>query len=201
MVGRLKGSGTLTFRALAADAPDMMTRVARFLALLELFREGVVSFDQMTPLGELSIRWTGTEDTEIEINDEFDGAPPEEPAPASTTTSDRRRGASSDHRDPGGPAGGDRGGDPRGPAGRAAARAGGGADGRRPAARRRHPGHRRRLPGARGGRGADRPGRGVRRVGARLRAAQRRRRLALLHPRGLRRRSWSGSCSTASRPG
>ena len=82
VVGRLKGSGTLTFRALAADAPDMMTRVARFLALLELFREGVVSFDQMTPLGELSIRWTGTEDTEVEINDEFDGAPPEEPAPA-----------------------------------------------------------------------------------------------------------------------
>src|SRR4051794_34712307 len=81
VVGRLKGSGTLTFRALAADAPDMMTRVARFLALLELFREGVVSFDQMTPLGELSIRWTGTEDAEIEINDEFDGAPPEEPAP------------------------------------------------------------------------------------------------------------------------
>jgi segregation and condensation protein A len=59
-----------------------MTRVARFLALLELFREGVVSFDQMTPLGELSIRWTGTEDTEVEITDEFDGAPPEaEPGP------------------------------------------------------------------------------------------------------------------------
>jgi segregation and condensation protein A len=76
VIGRLRGSGTMTFRALAVDAPDTMTRVARFLALLELFREGVVSFDQMTPLGELSIRWTGTEDTEIEITDEFDGAPP-----------------------------------------------------------------------------------------------------------------------------
>jgi segregation and condensation protein A len=82
VIGRLRGSGTMTFRALAADAPDTMTRVARFLALLELFREGVVSFDQMTPLGELSIRWTGTEDTEIEITDEFDGAPPvAEPGP------------------------------------------------------------------------------------------------------------------------
>jgi segregation and condensation protein A len=82
VIGRLRGSGTMTFRALAADAPDTMTRVARFLALLELFREGVVSFDQMTPLGELSIRWTGTEDTEIEITDEFDGAPPvDEPGP------------------------------------------------------------------------------------------------------------------------
>ncbi len=85
VVGRLRSSGTLTFRALAADAPDMMTRVARFLALLELFREGVVSFDQMTPLGELSIRWTGSEDTEVEIDDEFDGTPPE-PAPASHDT-------------------------------------------------------------------------------------------------------------------
>jgi segregation and condensation protein A len=78
VVGRLKGSGTLTFRTLASDAPDMMTRVARFLALLELFREGVVAFDQMTPLGELTIRWTGSEDAEVEITDEFDGAPPPE---------------------------------------------------------------------------------------------------------------------------
>ena len=62
VVGRLGAAARMTFRALAADAPDMMTRVARFLALLELFREGVVAFDQMTPLGELSIRWTGTED-------------------------------------------------------------------------------------------------------------------------------------------
>jgi segregation and condensation protein A len=84
VMGRLKGSGTMTFRALAADAPDMMTRVARFLALLELFREGVVSFDQMTPLGDLSVRWIGSEDTEVEINDEFDGAPPED---TSTTES------------------------------------------------------------------------------------------------------------------
>ena len=52
-----------------------MTRVARFLALLELFREGVVAFDQVSPLGELTIRWTGGDDDEIEINDEFDGAP------------------------------------------------------------------------------------------------------------------------------
>lgn len=75
VVERLRVHGTLTFRKLAADAPDTMTRVARFLALLELFREGVLAFDQMTPLGELTVRWTGGEDDEIEINDEFDGAP------------------------------------------------------------------------------------------------------------------------------
>jgi segregation and condensation protein A len=75
VVERLRVQGTLTFRKLAGDAPDVMTRVARFLALLELFREGVVAFDQVSPLGELTIRWTGGEDDEIEITDEFDGTP------------------------------------------------------------------------------------------------------------------------------
>ena len=75
VVERLRVQGTLTFRKLAGDAPDMMTKVARFLALLELFREGVVAFDQMSPLGELTIRWTGSDDDEIEITDEFDGTP------------------------------------------------------------------------------------------------------------------------------
>jgi segregation and condensation protein A len=81
VVDRLRRQGTMTFRALAGDAPDMLTRVARFLSLLELFREGVVSFDQVTPLGELTVRWTGSEDGEVEINDEFDGAPPEDDDP------------------------------------------------------------------------------------------------------------------------
>lgn len=73
LISVLKLSGASTFRALAADAPDTLTKVARFLALLELFREGVVSFDQLTPLGELTIRWTGDEDTEVDLIDEFDG--------------------------------------------------------------------------------------------------------------------------------
>ena len=42
--------------------------MARFLALLELFREGAVAFDQVTPLGELSVRWTGADDAEVEID-------------------------------------------------------------------------------------------------------------------------------------
>ena len=83
MVDRLRRSGTMTFRALCGDSPDTLTTVARFLALLELFREGAVDFDQVTPLGELTVRWTGAEDGEIEIDDEFDGAPPDdEPAEA-----------------------------------------------------------------------------------------------------------------------
>jgi segregation and condensation protein A len=81
VVDRLRRQGTMTFRALSGDSPDTLTTVARFLALLELFREGAVSFDQVTPLGELTVRWTGADDIEVEITDEFDGARPEAPVP------------------------------------------------------------------------------------------------------------------------
>ncbi|MGA8845669.1 MAG: ScpA family protein [Nocardioides sp.] len=77
VVDRLRRAGTLTFRALCGDSPDTLTTVARFLALLELFREGAVAFEQARALGELTVRWTGDDDTEVEIVDEFDGAPPE----------------------------------------------------------------------------------------------------------------------------
>ena len=89
VIDRLRRSGTMTFRALCGDSPDTLTTVARFLSLLELFREGAVSFDQVTPLGELTVRWTGADDAEIAITDEFDGAPPEgDDAPAPTSDSD-----------------------------------------------------------------------------------------------------------------
>ena len=69
----------MTFRALCGDSPDRLTTVARFLSLLELFREGAVGFEQLTPLGELTVRWTGDDDADVDdlITDEFDGAPPE----------------------------------------------------------------------------------------------------------------------------
>jgi segregation and condensation protein A len=83
VVERLRRQGAMTFRALCGDSPDTMTTVARFLSLLELFREGAVGFDQVTPLGELTIRWTGADDADVEdlVTDEFDGAPPEAPEP------------------------------------------------------------------------------------------------------------------------
>ena len=82
VVDRLRRSGTLTFRALCGDSPDTMTTVARFLSLLELFREGAVAFDQVTALGELTVRWTGAgaESDEFHI-DEFEGAPEPPPEP------------------------------------------------------------------------------------------------------------------------
>lgn len=64
-----------TFRTLCADCQSTLEIVARFLALLELYREGLVSFDQVQPLGELTVRWTGGDTTvDLEI-DEYAGAP------------------------------------------------------------------------------------------------------------------------------
>jgi segregation and condensation protein A len=73
---RLRRARAVTFRALTGDSPNMVTTVARFLALLELFREGAIGFEQLTPLGELTIRWTGPDDGELDISDEFDTPPP-----------------------------------------------------------------------------------------------------------------------------
>jgi segregation and condensation protein A len=72
LIERLRRHQTMTFRALVADSPDTLTTVGRFLALLELFRENAVAFEQVTPLGDLNIRWTGVGDGEIEIADEYD---------------------------------------------------------------------------------------------------------------------------------
>jgi segregation and condensation protein A len=72
VVDRLRQQRAMTFRALTHDSPSMLTTVARFLALLELFRDGAVAFEQLTPLGELTIRWAGADDAEWAISDEFD---------------------------------------------------------------------------------------------------------------------------------
>ncbi len=70
---RLQRTGRSTFRALSADAPDLLTTVARFLALLELFRLGMVAFEQVSALSELHIRWTGGADEfDDETLDEYD---------------------------------------------------------------------------------------------------------------------------------
>jgi segregation and condensation protein A len=86
VVERLRRAGAMTFRALCGDSPDTLTTVARFLALLELFREGAVGFEQVTPLGELTVRWTGESEDLADVADyeidEFEGAPAPEPEEA-----------------------------------------------------------------------------------------------------------------------
>ena len=58
VVAMLRSGGTLTFRHLIAGAEVKGVIIARFLALLELYRAAAISFDQLEPLGELTIRWT-----------------------------------------------------------------------------------------------------------------------------------------------
>ena len=67
-------SGTATFRALTADCGHTMEVVARFLALLELYRQQRVVFEQLTPLGELHVRWTGGSAPDGGYGDDVDGA-------------------------------------------------------------------------------------------------------------------------------
>jgi segregation and condensation protein A len=68
LAGRLRTLGAATFRALASDSSSTLVVVARFLALLELYREGAVSFDQVTPLGELHVRWVPDAQADAELS-------------------------------------------------------------------------------------------------------------------------------------
>jgi segregation and condensation protein A len=72
VVEALRTGRTISFRHLISDADSTLVVVARFLALLDLYRQGVLRFDQVVALGELQISWTGTDSGEIEVTDEFD---------------------------------------------------------------------------------------------------------------------------------
>ena len=72
VVEHLRRVSRVTFRALIADADSTLVVVARFLALLELYKEGVVRFEQVVSLGELQISWVGTAQGEVRVSDEFD---------------------------------------------------------------------------------------------------------------------------------
>ena len=72
VVEALRRSTSLSFRNLIADADTALVIVARFLALLDLYRQGVLRFNQVIALGELQISWTGSLDGEVEVSDEFD---------------------------------------------------------------------------------------------------------------------------------
>jgi segregation and condensation protein A len=72
VVSALRRQKTMSFRALVSDAANTLVVVARFLALLELFKEGSVRFEQVVALGELQITWVGSVEGEIRVSDEFD---------------------------------------------------------------------------------------------------------------------------------
>lgn len=83
LVSRLRRQRVATFRTLISDCDSTMLIVGRFLALLEMYREALVAFEQMAPLGDLTIRWVGTDEGDIEVQDEYDEDPS---VPADTST-------------------------------------------------------------------------------------------------------------------
>lgn len=72
LVTRLQRLRVVTFRQLVSDAGEIAMVVARFLALLELYKEHVIAFEQAAPLAELSVRWTGERDGKVQVSTEYD---------------------------------------------------------------------------------------------------------------------------------
>jgi segregation and condensation protein A len=62
LVDELPRFGRVSFRRLTADLTDRIEVVVRFLAVLELFKQGLVELEQVANFGELAIRWTGGAD-------------------------------------------------------------------------------------------------------------------------------------------
>jgi segregation and condensation protein A len=60
VVALLRSGRPMTFRQLIAGSEHRGVVVARFLAVLELYRHAAISFDQVEPLGELTLRWTAS---------------------------------------------------------------------------------------------------------------------------------------------
>jgi len=75
VVEALRKGRTLSFRNLIQGADSTLVVVARFLALLDLYRQGALRFEQVIALGELQISWVGSEEGEISATDEFDIPP------------------------------------------------------------------------------------------------------------------------------
>jgi segregation and condensation protein A len=75
VVALLRRHGTMTFRQLIAGADLKGVVVARFLAVLELYRHAAIHFEQIEPLGELSIRWSAehwSEDNLANLGSDYD---------------------------------------------------------------------------------------------------------------------------------
>lgn len=72
VVEALRKGRTVSFRTLIQEAGSTLVVVARFLALLDLYRQGALRFEQVVALGELQISWVGSDEGEILASSEFD---------------------------------------------------------------------------------------------------------------------------------
>jgi segregation and condensation protein A len=72
VVEALRKGRTVSFRTLIQEADSTLVVVARFLALLDLYRQGALRFEQVVALGELQISWVGSDEGDILASSEFD---------------------------------------------------------------------------------------------------------------------------------
>jgi segregation and condensation protein A len=72
VIAALRLAKSLSFRALVHGAEEPMVIVARFLALLDLYRTGSLRFEQLEAYTDLQISWIGSQSGDIAITEEFD---------------------------------------------------------------------------------------------------------------------------------
>ena len=75
LVDELPRAGRMTFRSLTADLVDRIDVVVRFLAVLELFKQGMVELDQASAFGDITVIWTAGDavDPESIVTDIYEG--------------------------------------------------------------------------------------------------------------------------------
>ena len=65
LIGELTSSGQATFRRLTIGIDDRLELVVRFLAVLELIKQGLADVQQATTFGDIVISWTGGDDASV----------------------------------------------------------------------------------------------------------------------------------------
>jgi len=76
VVALLRNGGPLTFRELVAGVEAKGVVIARFLAILELYRHAAIHFEQLEPLGELTVQWSAanwSEENLANLGADYDG--------------------------------------------------------------------------------------------------------------------------------
>jgi segregation and condensation protein A len=76
LVDELPRLGTVPFTELTASLVDRIDVIVHFLAVLELFKSGWVTLDQVRTFGEITVSWTGEGDDEgsaLSLVDTYDG--------------------------------------------------------------------------------------------------------------------------------
>ncbi len=65
--------GRISFRRLTGDLVERLEIIVRFLAVLELYKQGLVDIDQAVTFGDLEVRWVGETGAVLSSMDSYDG--------------------------------------------------------------------------------------------------------------------------------